>query len=235
MISRTDSPKTLVVEDDEEIGSLIALTLNGHDFAARVCADGSEALALAEREHPDAVILDLALPRLSGLEVCTSLRRWFRGPILVLSGFHDEATVVEALKLGADGYVKKPFRPKELVARLRALTRRKPLADPRPDRFDVGDLSVDLKQHRVLQEGRDLRLTRTEFGILALLASNLDRVVTVDSILSHIWGKHHGDYAQSVRVHIGHIRKKIEPDPAAPRLLLTEPGVGYRLRGAGPP
>ena len=174
-------------------------------------------------------MLDLSLPTVSGLELCRRLRTWFEGPILILSGHNEEDIVVEALDLGADDYLTKPFRPKELRARVRALERRS--VQPTPSRavLRFGELRIDFASRRVTREGREIRLTRTEFDILAFLVQKRNMVVTPRAVMEKVWGTHQGDYAQTIRVHVGHIRKKIEPRPSEPRYLLTEAGVGYRF------
>jgi two-component system KDP operon response regulator KdpE len=147
----------------------------------------------------------------------------------VLSGNGDESTIVQVLDRGADDYLTKPFRSGELLARMRALLRR---ASTQPERSSVvvaGELSIDLAKRKVLRDGNEIRLTRTEFDIVAFLGRNLDRVVTAEMILRQVWGPHHGEYAQTLRVHIGHIRRKIERDPAKPDYVLTQAGVGYRF------
>ena len=185
---------------------------------------------MAAQSQPDLILLDLTLPHVSGLEVCNELRRWFSGPILVLSGNGEEATIVKALDLGADDYLTKPFRSSELLARLRALVRRMRSTVAEAETLAIGELAIDFARRRIQRGDDEIRLTRTEFDIVAFLVRNLDRVVTADMILQQVWGPHHGEYAQTLRVHIGHIRKKIEDDPSSPRHLLTESGVGYRYR-----
>lgn len=209
--------------------TLVCSILQREGYAVCPAADGEEALALATRDRPDLVILDLGLPGLGGLEVCRALRKQFSGPILVLSGRSDELTIVQALDGGADDYLTKPFGISELLARLRALDRRQP-ATCLAECLEAGDLRIDFTRRRIHLGRGQVRLTPTEFEVLALLARNLDRVVTTQMILRRIWGRHHGDYGQTLRVHIGHIRKKIERDPTDPRYLVTEPGVGYRLQ-----
>jgi two-component system KDP operon response regulator KdpE len=191
--------------------------------------DGAAVLGAADQERPDAVILDLKLPGRDGLEICTELRLWYRGPILVVSALGDESTIVAALDRGADDYLTKPFRSEEFLARLRALLRRSKAAASEESTVAIGDLVIDLLQREVQIRGESVHLTRTEFDILAFLATNRDRVVTSETLLKAVWGPHHGEYAQTLRVHIGHIRKKIERDPSEPEYLLTALGVGYRF------
>ena len=178
---------------------------------------------------PHLIILDLLLPGPSGLDVCRELRTWYKGPILILSGYGEEEVIVSALDLGADDYITKPFRVVELLARVRALLRRV-AKQPVPGAVrKIGELELNLARRRLTRKGVEISLTRTEFDIVACLIENLDWVVTSKMILETVWGPHHGEYNQTLRVHIGHIRKKIEPDPSRPCYVLTEPGVGYRF------
>jgi two-component system KDP operon response regulator KdpE len=222
-------PKILIVDDEEGIQKFVAAILSRAGYQAATEGEGSAVLAAAERERPDAIILDLKLPGKDGLELCGELRRWYRGPILVLSALGDESTIVSALDRGADDYLTKPFRSEEFLARLRALMRRTKTEDANEPSVKVGGLTIDLLQREVYVQGKLVHLTRTEFDILAYLAQNRDRVVTSDSLLKAVWGPHHGEYAQTLRVHVGHIRKKIERNPSDPEYLLTALGVGYRF------
>ena len=222
--------RVLVVEDDASVRQLVNLILENNGYAVRDAPDGESGLALASKDPPDLVILDLKLPQLSGIEVCTALRKWFRGPILVLSGNGEESTIVRALDCGADDYIVKPFRAAELLARLRAVARRFTTTGAERRTLVVGELRIDLAGRRIESGDREIRLTKTEFEILAVMVQHLDQVVTANVILRHVWGQHHGEYAQTLRVHVGNIRKKIEEDPATPCYLLTEAGVGYRFQ-----
>jgi DNA-binding response OmpR family regulator len=175
------------------------------------------------------VILDLSLPRMSGLEACRRLREWYEGPILILSVHGGEADKIAALDMGADDYLTKPFAAGELLARLRALLRRTrpgeaPLTDAR-----IGGLCIDFPRREVTLEGETVKLTRIEFEILALLARNAGRVVTSRMLLEKVWGPESGDDTQALRVHVMHLRQKIERPGDVPRYILTEPGVGFRL------
>jgi len=219
----------LIVDDDQGVRRFVATALTREGYAVRDVATGEEGLEAASKTPPMAILLDLTLPGLSGLEVCSQLRTWYSGPILVISANGDEATIVRALDLGADDYLTKPFRTAELAARIRALLRRAADDEDQEVRIDVGGLTVDLAKRRVYRASREIRLTKTEFDIVACLARRRDRVVTAETILQTVWGPHHGEYAQTLRVHIGHIRRKLEPTPASPRYIITEPGVGYRL------
>ena len=222
-------PKVLVIDDEENVQRFVAAVLGKGGFEAVAEVSGADALAAADRERPDAVILDLRLPGMSGLDVCSELRRWYRGPILVLSGLGDEATIVSALDRGADDYLIKPFRSEEFLARLRALMRRAQGDLPEETSITVHEVSLDLLQREVRVRGELVHLTRTEFDILAHLISNRHRVVASESLLRAVWGPHHGEYAQTLRVHVGHIRKKIETNPSEPEYLVTALGIGYRF------
>jgi two-component system KDP operon response regulator KdpE len=191
--------------------------------------DGQAAITGAIEHSPHLIILDLSLPIISGLDACGQLRSWYQAPILVLSAHNHEHLIVKALDLGADDYLTKPFRPGELLARIRALLRRASKQPAGKSTLRAGNLKLDLARRRVFRSKEEITLTRTEFDILAYLARHLDRVVNTEMILQEVWGRHHGQYEQTLRVHIGHIRKKIEPDPSKPRYVVTEPGVGYRL------
>ena len=221
--------KILVVDDDPTILRLVRTILQKAAFHVLVAKDGPEGLDKVISHSPQLIILDLLLPGPSGLDICRELRTWYKGPILILSGHGEQEVIVSALDLGADDYITKPFRAGELLARVRALLRRV-AKQPFPEAVTkIGDLELDLVGRRLARKGVEISLTRTEFDIVACLIENLDCVVTSKMILETVWGPHHGEYSQTLRVHIGHIRKKIEPDPSRPRYVLTEPGVGYRF------
>lgn len=226
-----DSKRTvLIVDDDQTIRRVVALVLQREDYKVVPASNGREALEAVLHHSPNLVILDLSLPgELSGLDVLRNMRSWYQGPVMILSGNGEELMVIDALDAGADDYLTKPFRPSEMLARIRALLRRYRNRNIGPRVIEAGELKVDLAKRRVIRDGREIRLTRTEFEILVYLARNRDRVVTSKMILDRIWGPTHGDYIQTLRVHVGHLRKKIEPNPAKPRYILTEPSVGYRF------
>ncbi len=217
------------MEDDEGVQRFVGQILTTNDYQVVTVADGSAATEVAADAHPNLVILDLSLPGISGLTVCERLRQWYQGPIIVLSGADDESTIVKALDAGADDYLTKPFRPAELLARLRALLRRTTPQESESSEIVVGVIRLDLARRELFHHDLPIRLTRTEFDILACLLRQPGHVVTSDRILREVWGPHHGEYSQSLRVHIGHIRKKIEADPSAPCYIVTEAGVGYRF------
>jgi two-component system, OmpR family, KDP operon response regulator KdpE len=222
--------RVLVVDDEPQIirALRVALTAQGYEVVAAV--NGEEALDAAATAPPDAVILDLGLPGLSGLEVCRSLREWSPVPILVLSARSAEREKVAALDLGADDYVTKPFGMDEVLARLRAALRRSSAAPPVEAHFETGDLRIDFGRRLVTVSGKEVHLTPTEYSLLKLLVANPDRVLTHGMLLRSVWGSEYGEEAHYLRVFVRQLRQKIEPDPSRPRYILTEPGVGYRFR-----
>ena len=221
----------LVVDDEEQIRRALRSVLTARHYEVGLAATGEEGLESAASHVPDLVVLDLALPGMSGLDVCRELRLWFAGPILVLSVRDGDEDKIAALDLGADDYLTKPFSTGELLARVRALLRRTATGDATPSLIVVGGLSVDLARRVVTVDGEQVRLTRTEFDILATLARNADRVVTSRMLLEEVWGPDYVDDKQTLRVHVSHLRHKIEPAGGVPRYILTEPGVGFRLVG----
>jgi two-component system KDP operon response regulator KdpE len=221
--------KILVVDDEAQIRRALRSILSTRGYQAIFASDGNEGLDLAIEQNPDLVILDLAMPGMGGLEVCRELRAWYTGPILVLSVRGSDADKIAALDMGADDYVTKPFSAGELLARVRALLRRASgQAASRPV-IAAGDLEIDIAQRQVRRAGEQIELTRIEFDILAYLAQNAGCVVTSKMILEKVCGPEYGGDAQTLRVHISHLRKKIEPHASVPRYILTEPGVGFRF------
>lgn len=221
--------KILVIDDEEQIRRALKSILSVRHYDVILATNGDEGLDLAIDHSPDLVILDLSMPGMGGLEVCRELRAWYNGPILVLSVRSDDADKISALDLGADDYLTKPFSAGELLARIRALLRRAAGNPATPPVISAGDMEIDIATRRVTRAGDEIDLTRTEFDILAYLAQNADRVVTSKMILEHVWGPEYGEDTQTLRVHISHLRKKIEPHPAVPKYILTEPGVGFRF------
>jgi two-component system KDP operon response regulator KdpE len=221
--------EVLVVDDEPQIVRGLKVILRAAGYDVRAAATKREALDAIAARAPDALVLDLVLPDGSGVEVCREVREWSSLPILVLSAVGDEREKVRALDAGADDYVTKPFGNEELLARLRAVLRRAG-EDPAEPAIEVGDLVVDVADHRVLRDGEEIHLTPIEFDLLRVLALNRGRLVTQRQLLRDVWGPAYETETHYLRVHVAHIRAKIEPDPARPRYLVTDPGVGYRLR-----
>ena len=228
-----DKQTILVVDDEPEILRALRSGLTAQGYAVAVASDGAEALRQATSDVPDLVILDLMLPGgMDGLEVCRRLREWSRLPILVLSAIGQERQKVAALDMGADDYLTKPFGMDELTARVRAALRRARGTEQAqdPPTFATDSLSVDYGRRIVLKDGVEVKLTPLEYSILRFLTQNADRVVTHHQLLASVWGAEYTEETQLLRVHVGHLRKKVEDNPARPRLIINEPGVGYRLR-----
>ena len=221
--------KVLVVDDEPALARALAINLRAHGWVVVTAADGRSALDAAATEHPDVVVLDLGLPDLDGTEVISGLRGWTKVPIVVLSARQHGEDKVEALDLGADDYVTKPFAMNELMARLRAAVRRGQEAAPEQATIAVGDLVVDLARKRVARNGADVRLTPTEWSFLELLARNLGRLVPREQILREVWGPAYEHETHYLRVYAAQLRRKLEDDPAHPRHLVTSPGLGYTL------
>lgn len=220
--------RVLVVDDEVQILRLLRRTLEAQGYAVEAVETGQDALAAAGRAAPDAVLLDLMLPDLDGLEVCRRLRERLEVPIIVLSARGEERTKVEALDLGADDYLTKPFGTAELLARLRAAIRRAAGGHPGPT-IRSGDLTIDLDRRLVTRGGVRVHLTPKEYDALAYLARHAGRVVTHRALLAGVWGPEYGAELHYVHVLVNQLRRKIEPDPSRPRCILTEPGVGYRF------
>jgi two-component system KDP operon response regulator KdpE len=225
----TNATRVLVVDDEPEIVRGLRIVLRDAGYAVEAAATKAEALASLTTRPPEALVLDLVLPDGDGVAVCKDVRRWSRLPILVLSAAGDEREKVRALDAGADDYVTKPFGTEELLARLRAILRRSPDSG-QSARVALGDLTIDLDDRTVVSAGEEVHLTPIEFDLLRVLARHPGRLVTQRQLLQEVWGPQYREESHYLRVHIAHIRAKIEPDPARPRYLITEPGVGYRLR-----
>jgi two-component system, OmpR family, KDP operon response regulator KdpE len=226
------SPRILVVDDEEQIRRALKSILTARKYDVALAINGDEAIDLAIDNPPDLVILDMAMPGLTGTDVCRELRNWYEGPILMLSVISSDAEKVAALDTGADDYLTKPFSTSELLARIRALLRRSAARVTPPPVIQTGDLEIDLAKRTVKRSNEEIDLTRMEFDILAYLAQNADCVVTSKMILEKVWGPEYAEDAQTLRVHISHLRKKIEPRPSSPRYILTETGVGFRFASA---
>jgi two-component system KDP operon response regulator KdpE len=225
------SPRILVIDDEEQIRRALRSILQARHYTVDLAETGAAGLEAAVDRIPDLIMLDLSLPDISGLVVCEELRAWYEGPILVLSVRDADADKIAALDLGADDYLTKPFSAGELLARIRAHLRRKSGSEVSVREIRAGDLLIDLAKRTVTLSGRPVHLTRTEFDILAELARNADRVVTLHALLDAVWGPDYVSDTQTLRVHVSHLRQKIEPGGGAARYILTEPGVGYRFAG----
>jgi two-component system, OmpR family, KDP operon response regulator KdpE len=220
----------LVIDDETALLRALRINLSARDYTVHTATDGVSGLAVMARDHPDIVIVDLGLPDMDGADVIAGIRGWSTAPIIVLSARGDEAQKVHALDIGADDYVTKPFGMNELLARLRAATRR---IGPTTDEpvVDVGDFVIDLASKRVvLRGGEPVRLTPTEWQLLEVLARHRGRLVTSRQLLQQVWGPAYESETHYLRVYMAQLRRKLEPDPARPRHLLTEPGMGYRLQ-----
>ena len=223
--------KLLLIEDDPQIQRFLATALDAHGYALRVAGSGNEGLRLAALDQPDIAIVDIGLPDISGLDVIQRLREWYTQPILVLSARERETDKVAALDLGADDYLTKPFGIGEMLARLRVMQRHLTgrNKDDEGARIDIGKITIDLAAHRVQRDGRDLHLTPIEYRLLTTLARHRGKLLTHRQLLREVWGAAHTESPQYLRIYMRALRRKIETDPARPRLLLTEIGVGYRL------
>jgi two-component system KDP operon response regulator KdpE len=217
----------LVVDDEPQILRALQMKLRGAGYAVETATTAKEALMKAGMRPPEAIVLDLLLPDGRGTDLCRELRRWNTAPILVLSAVGEEKEKIEALDAGADDYVTKPFSGDELLARLRAALRR---ATPSPEAVvEIGDLQIDLEKRVVTMAGREVSLTPIEYDLLRLLAENQGKLLTHPMILRAIWGPAFQEESNYLHVHVSHLRRKLEPDPARPRYLLNQAGVGYRL------
>jgi two-component system KDP operon response regulator KdpE len=219
--------RVLVVDDEPQILRALQMSLRGAGYEVDTATTGAQALTAAAVDPPDAVILDLVLPDGRGTEVCRELRTWTSVPVIILSVVGDEAEKVAALDAGADDYVTKPFGVDELLARLRAALRRVD-GESEPVR-EVGELRVDIAGREVTFGGRSVQLTPHEFTFLSLLVRNEGKLLTHKAILEEVWGHAYADESHYLHVYVSQLRRKLEPDPARPRYILTEPGVGYRL------
>ncbi|MGW5879347.1 response regulator [Nocardiopsis terrae] len=224
--------RILVVDDDVQIIRAMRINLRARGYDVDTAADGAGALRLASENHPHVVLLDLGLPDMEGVEVIQRLRGWSQVPILVLSARHSASEKVRCLDLGADDYVTKPFGMDELLARMRAAERRAVLVEEAPvvrtESFDV-----DLGAKRVLRDGEEVRLTPTEWHILELLTRNAGQLVSQRQLLHDVWGPGYQNETNYLRVYLAQLRRKLEPDPAHPRYLITEAGRGYRFEREG--
>lgn len=219
----------LVIDDEPQILRALRTILAEKQFRVSTAARGEDGLALAAAEKPDLVILDMGLPDMDGLEVCARLRDWSAVPIIVLSVRDSERDKVAALDKGADDYLTKPFGIEELLARIRVALRHAAQAGGKEAIVKAGDIVIDLSRHRVTRAGVEVKLTATEYKLLACLAANADRVLTHRAILTDVWGPAEADQVEYLRVYIRQLRRKLEPNPSQPQFLVNEPGVGYRF------
>ena len=220
--------RILVIDDEFQITRVLKRSLTAHRYDVRTASDGESGLDLLHDFHPDLVITDLSMPAMNGIEVCREVRKSSSVPIIVLSVRGEERTKVEALDAGADDYITKPFGMDELLARVRVALRRG--AETKPsESFEAGDFRIDLEDHQIYVHGNSVHLTPKEFELLAHMITNHDRVLTHHALLGKVWGGEYTEQTEYLRVFVGNLRKKIEPDPSKPRYILTEPWVGYRL------
>jgi len=225
-----NNPRFLIVEDDKQIRSFIRSSLEMRKYGVSCAVSGQEALSLIASEAPDIIILDLGLPDLDGLDVIRRVRAYSQIPIIVVSARDQDKEKIDALDAGADDYLTKPFSILELLARLRVILRRlEEPASASSGPFETGDLMVDITRHLVCLKGKEVHFTPMEFNILALLVKNSGKVLTHSTILRTIWGSYLDDDAQTLRVFMANIRRKLGEDPANPKYIITEVGIGYRF------
>ncbi|MFF7357520.1 MULTISPECIES: response regulator [Streptomyces] len=225
--------RVLVVEDDPQLVRALVINLQARHYGVDSAPDGATALRLAAARQPDAVLLDLGLPDMDGVDIIRGLRGWSRVPVLVLSARQGSDEKVAALDAGADDYITKPFSMDELLARLRAAVRRTgdtPLV-PETTLVETDDFTIDLLAKKAVREGRDVRLTPTEWHLLEILVTHPGRLITQGQLLQEVWGVSQRNKTNYLRVYMAQLRRKLETDPSRPRYLITEPGMGYRFEG----
>ncbi|HEY7859193.1 MAG TPA: MtrAB system response regulator MtrA [Candidatus Nanopelagicales bacterium] len=222
--------RVLVVDDDTALAEMLGIVLRSEGFEAMFCSDGNQALNAFRESRPDLVLLDLMLPGRDGIDVCRAIRAESGVPIVMLTAKTDTVDVVVGLESGADDYVMKPFKPKELIARVRARLRQ--TGDGSQEQLDIGDLSIDVAGHSVRRDGEAISLTPLEFDLLAALARKPRQVFSREVLLRDVWGYQHAADTRLVNVHVQRLRSKIEHDPERPQIVITVRGVGYK---AGPP
>ena len=225
----TAKVRVLVVDDEAAILKFLKPALGANDYEVATAGGVAEATKRIAAEGPDVVVLDLGLPDGDGKDVIRRVREWSDVPIVVLSARDREAEKIEALDLGADDFVNKPFGVGELMARIRTALRHRMQRHLETPILKLADIEIDNVRHRVTRGGQEIKLTPKEFELLSCLARNAGRVVTHKQILTAVWGPAHTEHTQYLRVYIGHLRQKIEQDPDDPRVVLTEPGIGYRI------
>jgi DNA-binding response OmpR family regulator len=229
LTKRSDGHRTiLVVDDDHRMRRLLRLNLESAGYRVVAVENGEAALDAAELDPPELILLDVMMPGMDGFSCLQRLREFSRVPVILLTAKGEEADKVHGLDLGADDYLTKPFGPAELLARVRAALRRQPGASP-PAALVVGDLTINLARRRVIRDGDEIRLTPTEYKLLYELASNPGRVMLHTDLLARVWGAEYRDEVDYLWTYVRYLRNKLEPDPAHPRYIVSEPGVGYML------
>lgn len=224
-------PLILLIDDEPQILRALKTILTAGHFRVISAVNGEQGIALAASQQPDVIILDLSLPDIDGVQVCIQIREWSAVPIIVLSVRDGERDKVAALDNGADDYLTKPFNIEELLARIRVALRHSTQSIGNKESIiRAGPVAIDLARHVALLNGEEIKVTATEFKLLAYLAAHADRVLTHQAILTHVWGFEESNHIEYLRVYIGQLRKKIELDPDDPQFLITDPGVGYRFR-----
>ena len=223
--------KVLLIEDEKNICGFISKALEAQNYQVRTAYTGKDGLSQATSLCPDILLLDLGLPDIDGLEIITKIRAWSAMPIIVLSARTREDEKVKALDLGADDYITKPFGTSELLARIRTALRHSPLIQSRKTEpvYQAKDLKIDFLRRLVTSKGQEIHLTQNEYKILSLLAANSGKVITYDTIMSHVWGPYTDGNNRILRVNMANIRRKLETNPAAPEYIFTEVGIGYRM------
>jgi len=221
-------PTILIIDDEIQIRRLLQLTLEPNGYHLKFATKGNEGIVMAGSERPDLIILDLGLPDMDGLSVLKKVREWATFPVIILSVRNAESDIIECLNAGADDYLIKPFGTGELIARVRTALRHRPSVLEK-EVFTTQNLTIDLSSRTVKKDEETIKLTATEYSLLALFVRNAGRVLTHRFILEQVWGPTFSEEAQYSRVYVGQLRKKIEDDPSHPRIIITESGVGYRL------
>ena len=224
----TNSETILIIDDEVQILRLLEITLSANGYGICEASSGKQGLTMAATWHPTLIILDLGLPDADGLDILKNLREWYQKPIIILSVRNSEEEIIKALDSGANDYLTKPFRTDELLARIRVAIRQSQDVSDKPI-LELGSLTIDIANHIARKNGEIIKFTSTEFSLLALLAKNEGRVLTHQYILKEVWGMGYIEQVQYLRVFIAQLRKKIEEDPAKPKLLNTESGIGYRF------
>lgn len=222
------SERILCVDDEPQLLRALEVNLTARGYTVDTAASGEDALTLAADRHPDLIVLDLGLPGISGIEVIHGLRGWSSTPIIVLSARDAENDKIAALDAGADDYVTKPFGMGELLARLRAALRRSAKHDSEAPLIETEHFTIDLATKRVLADDDEVKLTPTEWSLVEVLVRHAGKLVTQKALLQEVWGPQYGTETNYLRVHMAHVRRKLEPDPSHPRYFHTEPGMGYR-------